>query len=58
MKSSRLKPKLFGIKCMKCPYYLGIIKCIISPCTECILLKRKKHPFTEMLSDNRRKEAE
>jgi len=33
------------IKCLKCPYNLGFIKCIVSPCPECLLSKRKKHPF-------------
>lgn len=38
---------LHGLKCLKCPYYLGKIKCVIDPCRECILSKRKKHPFLD-----------
>ena len=43
-------PKLLpdGKKCLKCPYYLGYIKCIVSPCKECILNKRKTHPYEGM----------
>ncbi len=32
-------------KCKTCPYKLGLIKCIKSPCPECLLSKRKTHPF-------------
>lgn len=34
-----------GMKCIKCPYYLGQIKCIVSPCKECISNGRKTHPY-------------
>lgn len=27
--------KLYSKKCLKCGYYLGTIKCVVSPCTEC-----------------------
>lgn len=33
-------------KCHTCPYALGKIKCIVSPCIECIISKRKRHPFS------------
>lgn len=58
MKNNRSKPRLYGLKCMKCPYYQGLIKCIKNPCTECIFSKRKIHPFTEFLFQNRCKEDE
>ena len=58
MKKSQFRPKLYGLKCTKCPYYHGLIKCIKSPCTECIISKRKTHPFTKMLIENQRKEDE
>ena len=32
-------------KCKTCPYHLGIIKCVKSPCIECELHNRKTHPF-------------
>ena len=32
-------------KCKSCPYRLGWIKCVKSPCIECELHKRKTHPF-------------
>lgn len=32
-------------KCKTCPYALGTIKCVISPCRECILNRRKTNPF-------------
>ena len=39
--------KLYLKKCKKCLYYLGIIKCVVSPCPECIASKRKNPPFAE-----------
>lgn len=38
---------LNSIKCKKCPYKLGVIKCIENPCIKCQDSKRKKHPFPE-----------
>ena len=35
-------------KCADCPYAAGLIKCIVSPCIECRLNKRKTHPFSEL----------
>ena len=32
-------------KCQNCPYHLGLIKCVLNPCIECSLQKRKTHPF-------------
>lgn len=36
---------IHAIKCIKCPYRLGTIKCVINPCIECLEQKRKTHPF-------------
>lgn len=33
------------VKCIKCPYKLGEVKCKTSPCPECIASGRKKPPF-------------
>lgn len=35
------------LKCLKCPYKLGLIKCTSNPCPECKASKSKKHPFPE-----------
>gem|GEM_PF-3748927 len=52
MKKEPLKnPLPDGVKCLTCPYYLGHIKCLVNPCKECILNKRKKHPFENMIKD-------
>lgn len=32
-------------KCKTCPYHLGFIKCIVSPCKECLFLNLKCNPF-------------
>ena len=45
MRDTKTKPKLLGLKCLKCPYYLGQIQCIVSPCRECVLTGRKTNPF-------------
>lgn len=34
-------------KCLLCPYHLGIVKCMISPCGRCMKQKNAKHPFLE-----------
>ena len=34
------------LKCMKCPYKLGLIKCITNSCTECKASKSKKTPIS------------
>ena len=39
--------KKLMLKCLKCPYKLGLVKCIKSPCPECKANKSKKHPFPE-----------
>ena len=39
-------------KCKVCPYYLGIIKCIVSPCPKCIASKRSTPPFPEPIIKN------
>lgn len=33
------------LKCLKCPYKLGLIKSVIDPCYECKASKSKKPPF-------------
>lgn len=35
------------LKCLKCPYKLGLIKCVTDPCLECKERKSKKPPFPE-----------
>lgn len=32
-------------KCLTCPYKLGKVKCIVSPCRKCIDSGRKDNPF-------------
>lgn len=44
---NKLKMKGHMPKCRDCPYNLGKIKCIVSPCPQCIENKSKKHPFPE-----------
>lgn len=39
--------KMHALKCLKCPYYLGEVKCNVSPCPQCLESKSKKHPFPE-----------
>ena len=35
------------LKCLKCPYCLGTIKCVTNPCPQCKASKSKKPPFSE-----------
>ena len=35
------------LKCKKCPYKIGLIKCIENPCPECRKAGRKSPPFPE-----------
>ncbi len=35
-------------KCKTCPYQLGMIKCVVSPCTSCMDNKSKTHPFSSL----------
>lgn len=35
------------IKCLKCPYKLGMVKCTRNPCPACRESGRKNHPFPE-----------
>ena len=37
--------RMHGLKCLRCPYYLGQIKCVTDPCIECVRENRMKHPF-------------
>ncbi len=32
-------------KCLKCPYKLGLVKCVIDPCPQCKESKCKEPPF-------------
>ncbi|SFX40640.1 hypothetical protein SAMN04487832_10545 [Ruminococcus sp. XPD3002] len=32
-------------KCKECPYKLGMIKCVTSPCPDCIASGEKTDPF-------------
>lgn len=34
-------------KCIICPYKLGQVKSIVSPCTKCNKSRNKNHPFPE-----------
>lgn len=38
---------MLKLKCCKCPYRLGKIKCEINPCLQCKSSKCKKPPFPE-----------
>ena len=40
-----LLPWIKQLKCIRCPYHLGLIKCVRDPCRECMESKRKTHPF-------------
>lgn len=35
------------LKCLKCPYKLGLIKCVSNPCPHFKESKSKIHPFPE-----------
>lgn len=35
------------LKCLKCLYKLGLIKCVQNPCPECKASKNKTPPFPE-----------
>ena len=50
------KKKMHGIKCLKCPYYLGTIQCITDPCRECVESARKEHPFAPLHPESTKKE--
>lgn len=39
--------KIILKKCKSCPYHLGLIKCVKSPCPECRLSKSSRRPFPE-----------
>lgn len=41
----------YSSKCLKCPYYLGIIKCVVSPCTNC---KGKQLIFAKPATESRK----
>ena len=36
-------------KCKECPYKLGLIKCVKSPCPDCIASGEKTDPFKSMI---------
>ena len=50
-----MKLQLLFLKCKTCPYALGQVKCIISPCRECIRHKLKTHPFSGYVREKRHK---
>ena len=52
MDKHKIRKKPHKVKCLKCPYYLGIMKCVKSPCKECLLSNRKNHPFEEMIKSS------
>ncbi len=41
-----MKKSIKTIKCTTCPYYLGIVKCIVSPCNKCNIKKTGQVPFS------------
>lgn len=41
-----MKKSIRTIKCTTCPYYLGIVKCIVSPCSKCNIKKTGQVPFS------------
>ena len=36
---------MIKMKCLNCPYRLGLVKCVRTPCIECMREGRKTHPF-------------
>ena len=36
-------------KCKECPYKLGLIKCVTSPCPDCIASGEKTNPFGSII---------
>ena len=36
---------MIKMKCLKCPYRLELVKCVRTPCIECMREGRKTHPF-------------
>ena len=43
---NKMKKSIKSIKCSTCPYYLGIVKCVVSPCTKCNVNKTGQIPFS------------
>lgn len=43
-----LLPWIKQLKCIRCPYHLGYIKCVRDPCAECMKSKRRTHPFQDL----------
>lgn len=35
-------------KCLSCPYYLKTVKCVKSPCPDCLASGSAKNPFGNM----------
>ena len=48
---------LHGLECLKCPYYLGFIKFVKSPCIECLLSHKKEHPFARIVPNKKSAET-
>ena len=42
---------------LKCPYYLGFIKFVKSPCIECLLSHKKEHPFARIVPNKKSAET-
>lgn len=37
------------IKCLSCPYFRKLIKCVKSPCPECLASGSAKNPFGDII---------
>ena len=46
---SKVKIPKHMSKCKECPYKLGLIKCVKSPCPDCIASGEKTDPFKSMI---------
>ncbi len=42
----------YAEKCKMCPYKLGIVKCIVSPCPKCMVSKKRTNPFSKKEEKN------
>ena len=46
-------PRMHGLKCLRCPYYLGQIRCVTDPCVPCVTENRMSHPFASLTDQMR-----
>ena len=44
---TKVKIPKYMPKCKDCPYKLGVVKCVVSPCIDCIASGSKVHPFKD-----------